>query len=124
LFDYIVDHPHLMRMFNWEQAESWQTFARIASQFEPNDLARFEELFSKARRAGLLRPDLDVVVMVVLVAQICWSAPTTFPLYQSLLAGRNFSSATALAHIREQIITLLVAGVTHDPEDEHIVERR
>jgi TetR/AcrR family transcriptional regulator len=114
-FDYMVDHPHVMRMLNWEQAEGWQTFTKIASQFEPNDLARLEALFSKARRAGLLRPDLDVVVMVMLVEQICWSSPAALPLYQSLFAGRNFSSATALAHVREQIIAFLVAGVMSDP---------
>ncbi len=123
-FDYMVDHPHLMRMFNWEQAEGWQTFAKIASQFEADDLARLEALFSKARKAGLLRPDLDVVVMVVLVEQICWSAPAALPVYQLLVAGRTFSSATALTHVREQILDLLVSGVTHDPGDEHSGERR
>src|SRR5947209_553743 len=86
-FDYMVEHPHLMRMFNWEQAEGWQTFAQIASQFEPADLARLEALFSRARQAGLLRPDLDVVLMVVLVEQICWSVPASLPLYQLLFAG-------------------------------------
>ena len=119
-FDYMVEHPHVMRIFNWEQAEGWQTFARIASQFEPADLARLEALFSKARRAGLLRPDLDVVVMVVLVEQICWSSPTALPLYQSLLAGRDFSSATALAHVREQIIALLVAGIMSNPGERNL----
>ena len=113
-FDYMVEHPHVMRMFNWEQAEGWQTFAKIASQFEPADLVRLEALFSRARRAGLLRPDLDVVVMLVLVEQICWSSPTTLPLYQSLLAGRDFSSTTALAYVREQIIAFLVAGIMSD----------
>ncbi len=113
-FDYMVEHPQVMRIFNWEQAEGWQTFAKIASQFEPADLVRLEELFSRARRAELLRPDLDVVVMVVLVEQICWSSPTALPLYQSLLAGRDFSSATALAHVREQIIAFLVAGIMSD----------
>jgi TetR/AcrR family transcriptional regulator len=111
LFDYMVEHPHVTRMFNWEQAEGWESFARIASQFEPADLARLETLFSRASRAGLLRADLDVVVMVVLVAQICWSSPNTLPLYQLLITGRDFSSATALAHIREQIIGFLVTGV-------------
>jgi TetR/AcrR family transcriptional regulator len=123
-FDYMVEHPHVMRIFNWEQAEGWQTFAMIASQFETGDLARLEALFSKASLAGLLRPDLDVVVMVVLVEQICWSSPTALPMYQSLFAGRNFSSATALAHVREQIIAFLVAGVMSDPGDENIGERR
>jgi AcrR family transcriptional regulator len=113
-FDYMVEHPQVMRMFNWEQAEGWQTFAKIASQFEPADLVRLEALFSRARKAGLLRPDLDVVVMLVLVEQICWSSPTALPLYQSLLAGREFSSATVLAHVREQIIAFLVAGIMSD----------
>jgi TetR/AcrR family transcriptional regulator len=110
-FDYMVEHPHLMRLFNWEQAEGWQTFAQIASQFEPEKLAQLEAIFSKARRAGLLRPDLDVVVIVVLIAQICWSSPAALPLYQSLFAWRTFSSATALTHVREQIIAFLIAGI-------------
>jgi len=124
LFDYMVEHPHLMQMFNWEQAEGGQTFAKIASQFEPADLAQFEALFSRARRAGLLRPDLDVVVMVVLVAQICWSTPAALPVYQLLFAGRAFSSATALSHIREQILDLLVAGIISDADSENSGERR
>ncbi len=124
VFDYMVDHPHFMRMVNWEQAEGGQTFAQIASHFEPTDLARFEALFSKARRAGLVRPDLDVVVMVVLVAQICWSTPAALPVYQLLFARRNFSSATALAYVREQILDVLVAGIMNDVGSEHLEERR
>ena len=123
-FDYMVEHPHVMRMFNWEQAEGWQTFAKIASQFDPADLARLEALFSRARRAGLLRPNLDVVVMLVLVEQICWSSPTALPLYQSLLSGRDFSSATVLAHVREQIIAFLVAGIMSDAGGEELIESR
>jgi AcrR family transcriptional regulator len=124
MFDYLVDHPHFMRIVNWEQAEGWQTFAKRASHFEPTDLARLEALFSKARRAGLARSDLDVVAMIVLAAQICWSAPAALPLYQWLFADRGFSSPAALAYVREQIIALLVAGVTHDPDDEHLEESR
>ncbi len=123
-FDYMVEHPHVMRIFNWEQAEGWQTFAKIASQFETGDLARLEALFSKASLAGLLRPDLDVVVMVVLVQQICWSSAAALPLYQSFLAGRNFSSATALTHIREQIIDFLVSGIMSNAGNENSAEQR
>jgi TetR/AcrR family transcriptional regulator len=123
-FDYMIDHPHVMRIFNWEQAEGWQTFTRIASQFEPDDLARLEELFSRARRAELLRPDLDVVVLVMLIEQLCWSTPATLPLYQLLFAGRNFTSATTLAYVRAQIIAFLVAGVMSDSGNEDIGEQR
>ena len=119
VFDYMVDHPNIMRLLNWEQAEGVQTFARIATHFEPADLVRFEALFSKALRAGLVRPGLDVVVMVVLVSQICWSALAALPLYQLVVGGREISSATVLTHLREQIIALIVAGVTLDPNAEH-----
>jgi TetR/AcrR family transcriptional regulator len=124
IFDYMVEHPRLMRILNWEQAEGVQTFAKMASHFEPTDLARFEALFSQARKAGLVRLDLDVVVMVVLVAQICWSAPAMLPLYQLILVGRDFSSATTLTHLREQIIALLVTGVMHNPDDKQPEESR
>jgi TetR/AcrR family transcriptional regulator len=124
IFDYMIEHPHFMRILNWEQAEGVQTFAKMASHFEPTDLVRFEALFESARRAGLVRPDLDVVVLVVLVAQICWSAPAVLPLYQLVFVGRDASSATVLTHLRGQIIALLVAGVTRDPGDEHLEESR
>ena len=124
VFDFMVDHPTLMRIFNWEQAEGGQTFAKITSHFEPGDLERFETLFSQARVAGLVRPDLDVVVMVVLVAQICWSVPAALPVYQLLLSQRAFSSAAALAHLREQILALLIAWVTPEPRNRPTGESR
>jgi AcrR family transcriptional regulator len=123
-FDYMVEHPYLMRMFNWEQAEGWQTFAKIASQFEPDDLARLETLFSRARRAGLLRANLDITVMIAMVEQICWSVPAALPLYQMLLAKEDSSSSTVLAHVREQILDLLIAGITGDSGNEHMGEKR
>jgi AcrR family transcriptional regulator len=114
-FDYMVERPQVMRLFNWEQAEGWQTFTRIASQFEPEDLTRLEALFEKARNAGMLRSDLDIVVMILLIEQLCWSSPAALPLYQLLFAGRDVSSAAVLTHIREQIIAFLVAGMMGTP---------
>jgi hypothetical protein len=111
----MVERPQVMRLFNWEQAEGWQTFTRIASQFEPEDLTRLEALFEKARNAGMLRSDLDIVVMILLIEQLCWSSPAALPLYQLLFAGRDVSSAAVLTHIREQIIAFLVAGMMGTP---------
>src|SRR5579884_2831547 len=114
-FDYMVEHPHVMRLFNWEQAEGWQTFTQIASQFEPEDLRKFEALFQRAHNSGLLRRDLDLVVMVVLIQQICWSSPAALPVYQLLFAEKDVSSTSALSHVREQIVAFLVAGIMGDP---------
>jgi TetR/AcrR family transcriptional regulator len=119
-FDYMVGHPRFTRIINWEQAEGWQTFARIASQFDPDDLTRLEASFSKAQRAGLLRTDLDIIVMILLVQQICWSSPNALPMYQMLLAGKDFSSDTALLYVRKQIIEFLVAGIMSDPGEKKL----
>ena len=34
VFDYMVEHPRFARIINWEQADGWQTLARLASQFD------------------------------------------------------------------------------------------
>jgi AcrR family transcriptional regulator len=115
-FDFMIEHPQVARMLNWEQAEGWQTLAQIASQFQPGDLAKLEALFARARESGLLRADLDIVVMVILVEQVCWSSPVALSLYQSLLAGRELSSTAMFAHVREQIISFLCAGIMGEPE--------
>ncbi len=116
IFDYMVAHPHIMRLFNWEQAESWLTFTRLASQFEPEHLARFGEVFLDARGTGLLRSNLDTIAAVMLIQQVCWSSLAALPLYQSLYAGQNMPPAALLAQLREQKVTFLVAGMLNDPE--------
>ncbi len=114
-FDYMLEHPQAMRLFNWEQAEGWQTFTRIAAQFEPEDLTRLEALFHRARQAGLLRVNLDPGVLVVVIEQLCWSSPAALPLYQLLLSGRDTAEPFALTvHVREQIVAFLVAGMMGD----------
>ncbi len=115
--DYMLEHPHFTRMLNWEQAAGWKTFAGIASQFGPTDLARLDALFAKARRAGLLRPDLDVACMILLVQQICWSTPGALPMYQLLMAADDSAPGAPLDYVRHQIIDFLVAGVVcHSPD--------
>jgi len=116
IFDYMVEHPRFTRIVNWEQAEGWRTFAQIAPKFAPDDLARFEELFAKARAAGLLRSDLDVGAVVVLIAQLSWSTPAALPLYR--LVSREGPPASILSHIREQILDVLVRGLTDSCDEQ------
>jgi TetR/AcrR family transcriptional regulator len=110
-FDYMVAHPHVMRMTIWEHAEGWQTYAKIASLFEIEGLEQLEALFSRAQKAGLLRSDFDPLVLFLLAEQICSFFPTSLPFYQMVLPARDFSSPTALAHAREQIVTFIVSGM-------------
>jgi TetR/AcrR family transcriptional regulator len=118
-FDYMVSHPRLMRMLIWEHAGGWQTYAKIASLFEIEGLEQLEALFKGAQKAGLLRSTGDPFVLFLLAEQICWFFPTSLPFYQMVLPNRDFSSASALAQAREQIIEFIVAGILVDPKDEN-----
>jgi TetR/AcrR family transcriptional regulator len=116
-FDYLVQHPRLMRMLIWEHAGGWQTYAKIASLFEVEGLEHLEGIFKGAQKAGLFRSDGDPFVLFVLAEQICWFFPTSLPFYQMVLPNSDFSSASALASAREQIIDFIVAGILVDPKD-------
>jgi TetR/AcrR family transcriptional regulator len=116
-FDFLVEHPRLMRMIIWEQAEGWQTFAKIISQFDTEDLDLFRTLFSKVQSAGLLRSDFDPAIQLIVAEQICWSHLSWIPLYQMILPGEDFSSPAALARAREFIVEFVVSGMLIDPKD-------
>jgi TetR/AcrR family transcriptional regulator len=117
LFDYLLEHPRLIRIILWEQAEGWQTYAKILSQLETGDIDQLRTLFSKARSAGLLRSDFDPLIQLVLAEQLCWSYLASIPLYQMFLAGEDLSSATALTRAREYIVAFVVHGMMVDPAE-------
>jgi AcrR family transcriptional regulator len=114
VFDYLVEHPRLARMMLWEQAEGWQTYAKIAPRFATEDIEQFEMLFSKARSAGLLRSSFSPVRQITMVMQLCQSYLAFLPLYRTLLPGEDVSSATALADAREYIVGFVIHGMMVD----------
>ncbi len=111
LFDHLLEHPRLVRILTWEMAESWQTFAQIASQFPPEDTAQFEFLFRKARQAGLLRSDFVPMIQLTMMVPLCQAYLAYLPLYQRLLPGEDISSASGLAHARDYLVDFVVAGM-------------
>jgi TetR/AcrR family transcriptional regulator len=111
LFDYLVAHPRLTRIVNWEQAAAWQTLVPIAAQFAPDEFEQLAGLFAAARAAGLLRADLDVPLALLLIQQLCWSAPNSIPLYQLFLGERASSKAKALVHLRAQVMAVCLYGL-------------
>src|SRR5438128_1223059 len=110
-WDYLLQHPRLVRMLTWEMAEGWQTFAQIASQFPPEATDQLEPLFHKARGAGLLRSDFAPMIQIAMIVPICQAYLAYLPLYQRLLPGEDLSSASGLACAREYLVDFVVAGM-------------
>ena len=113
-FDYLVEHPRLLRILTWEMAEGWQTYAQIASQFPTDESDQLEALFKGAWRAGLLRSDFSALIQLTLVFQVCQSYLAFLPLYQVMLPGEEVSSERALSRAREHIVAFIVAGMMVD----------
>ena len=120
LFDYLRDHPRLTRIVVWEQAEGWQTYAKFLSQSDTEDVEQFRILLHKARRAGLLRSDVDPLIQLTIAEQMCWTYLTSIPLYQIFLTGEDLSSAEALVRAREYIVDFVVHGMMVDPKDNQV----
>jgi TetR/AcrR family transcriptional regulator len=115
IFDYLAEHPRFIRTLLWEQAEGWQTYSKLISEFNTQDVDQFEALFRKAYNAGLLRSDFVPSIQLTMILQICLSYLTFIPLYQLLLhPGEDLISATSLARTREYIVSFVVHGMMPD----------
>ena len=111
IFDYLLEHPRLMRILTWEMAASWQTFAEIAAQFAPEDRALATPLFQRAREAGLLRSDFVPTIQFSMLVPWCQIYLGYLPLYQRLLPDENLASASRLVDAREYLVDFVVAGM-------------
>ncbi len=114
-FDYLVERPRIRRILIWEVAEGWQTYAKIMSQRDREDIERYRPFFSKLQNAGLLRPGVDPIAQLVMAVLICLYFLSSIPLYQMVLPDGDFSSPAALARAREYIVDFIVAGTMVDP---------
>lgn len=114
LFDYLLERPRLSRMIMWEQAEGWQTYAKVAARFDTEDIEQFEALFRQARNAGFLRSDFAPAIQLTLALQICLSYICSLPLYGTLQPDEDLSSTASLERAREQIVKFVVAGMMVD----------
>jgi TetR/AcrR family transcriptional regulator len=118
IFDFLVARPLFIRMLLWEQAENWQTYAKIIARFSTQDVDQFEAIFHKARATGLLRSDFAPLIQMSMVLQICMTYLTFIPLYQMILSqGEDLLSTAALERAREYLVSFIVHGMLIDPPE-------
>jgi len=110
-FDYLVEHPHVTRILGWEMAEGWQTYTKIISQRDFDDIEKFKPLFEKIQKLGWLRPDMDATSQIFFVDFLFPFYLSCLPLFQVLLPGKDYKSRQALEAARDFIIDLVVNGV-------------
>ncbi|KLU60988.1 HTH-type transcriptional repressor [Peptococcaceae bacterium CEB3] len=115
-FDYLLEHPLLVRILTWEMAGGWEMLAKTASQFPTENSERFEAFFHRAWKTGLLRSNYAPKIQFSLVMQICHVYLAYLPLYQMLLPDEDPAASESLAQAREHLVNFIVAGMITTPE--------
>lgn len=115
-FDYLLAHPHLLRLYTWEAASGWQTITKIRAHRESQgkEYEQVKTWFRQAQRAGIMRSDLDPLVVLTLLLSLCQHYLTALPLYQDTFTEEDLSSPEALVYIREQLVDLMVHAILVD----------
>ncbi|MFI7709250.1 TetR/AcrR family transcriptional regulator [Nonomuraea sp. NPDC049480] len=112
LVDHMLADPQTARMLCWEQAEGWETYAKIIHRFDTDDLARLTAILDAAREEGTVRADLDISLIAVILMQVCWSIPSALALREQLSG-----TSTHPDHAREQIVAFLIAAIVQHPQE-------
>jgi len=115
LFDYLEKHPRLLRLLAWEQAAGWQTWTKIAGQMNTGGLVQsINALCSKAQSAGLLRPGVDPLLLILMAEQMYMSYLTSLPLFETVLPATQVSSPETRARVQKYITEFVVHGMLID----------
>jgi len=109
-FDYLIEHPQIMRIFNWEMAEGWQTFSKILTQRDFEDVEVFTPIFQKFQKAGLLRSQADPMLQFSSAIFMSHVYLGVLPLYRVLLPDADLSSPAMLKDARDFIVEFTVNG--------------
>ena len=117
-FDYLVEHPQVMRIFNWEMAEGWQTFAKIVTQRDFDDVDQFAPILKKFQQAGLLRSKVGPVLQFTSALFMSHVYLGILPLYKVLMPDEDLSSPTALLRAREFIVESVINGFLIAPPEQ------
>ncbi len=116
-FDYLIEHPRIHRIYMWEMAEGWQTFSKIVSQRDFDDVDAFAPVLKRVQEAGLLRSDLNPLLQLSPALFVSALYLSLLPLYKVLIPDFDAYSSTEMAKAREFIVEFTVNGLLITPAE-------
>ena len=114
IFDLLIENPRMVRMLAWEAAEGWQTYTKIASQFNTEDAALLKKILDQAKQAGLIRPGIDAAMVFSIAYATCMGYLNSIPLMEMTFTEEDFSSQEALKRVREIMVEFVIHGIMID----------
>lgn len=119
-FDFLLERPRFVRIILWEMAEGWQTYTKILTQRDMDDVDQFMPILYKIQGMGLLRSGFRPMAQFVLIEFLFPCYLTMLPLYQTLVPNEPISSPAELAQARDFIVELVVRGMFNEPSETKI----
>jgi TetR/AcrR family transcriptional regulator len=110
-FDHLVAHPSVQRIMAWEAAEGWGTLNEAKHGGGQSQLVWIGPIVAfveRAQAAGLIRPEIDPYLAVTHAKGMVLIHLLSIPNYEATFDGSDFSSGSALAHAREQLVSFAV----------------
>jgi TetR/AcrR family transcriptional regulator len=116
-FDYLVQHPHIKRIYLWEMAEGWQTFSKILSQRDYDDIDDFMPVLQKLQALGLLRSELHPILQLSPALFMCITYLEVLPLYAVMMPGLDTSSPAVMRSAKKFVMDFVVNGLLVNPSE-------
>ena len=114
-FDYLVAHPNILRIYNWEMAEGWATFTKILTQRDFDDVDQFRVVLNQLQAEGLLRAEFDPVVQLTVGIFVAHAFLGILPLYRIMMPKVDLSSPDGLAAARDYLVEFVSHGLLREP---------
>lgn len=113
-FDFMIANPSFLRILNWELAEGWQTYQKILTERDFQDLNDFEPVLTKVQQYGLLRSQFNPMAQIVLANFVNSTYLGMLPFFKFFLPGFDPQSGEAIAQAREFIVEFITHGLIAD----------
>ncbi len=113
-FDYMVVHPNFMRILNWEMAEGWQTYAKILTERDFQDMNEFEPILEKIAKGGFLRTPFSPMAQLIMAMFTNHTYQGVLPFFKMFLPDFAVESSEAQAQAREFLISFVTHGLIAD----------
>ena len=114
-FDYLAEHPNFVRILNWEMAGGWQTYARIVTERDHENIDDLSALIQKIEASGWSRTQYNPqsqMIFGLFANHLFFGLLPLFKIYAPVL---NSPSDDRQVQGREFLIDFIIHGLIADP---------
>lgn len=117
-FEYLLEHPLIARIYLWEMAEGWKTYAQIVSERDFDEVHHLKPLLRRLQSIGLVRSEPDPIFQLITAEAYSLAYLACLPLARLFSPDEDFTSPNAVTRAREYNAAFVSQGLIIDPTKE------